>query len=248
MKKYIRILLMIICCCVFCFSAYKVGTYYYESYQSEKKFSKLESLIKEDEPNRVMSFAEKYEELLNQNKDMIGWIQIEDTKLDYPVMQTPQDEEYYLRRNFDKEYEFRGTPFINASANLKDRDDNIIIYAHNMDDGTMFGALRKYTSKSYFEEHKIIQFNTIYENGSYEIFAVFTTVDVIGHEKYLDYYTFLNAKDENEFNKQIALYRSVSLYDTGITPKYGDKLITLSTCEYSEEHGRLVVVARKVKD
>lgn len=195
-----------------------------------------------------MSFAEKYEELLNQNKDMIGWIQIEDTKLDYPVMQTPQDEEYYLRRNFDKEYEFRGTPFINASANLKDRDDNIIIYAHNMDDGTMFGALRKYTSKSYFEEHKIIQFNTIYENGSYEIFAVFTTVDVIGHEKYLDYYTFLNAKDENEFNKQIALYRSVSLYDTGITPKYGDKLITLSTCEYSEEHGRLVVVARKVKD
>lgn len=246
MKKFLRSILLVLCIGVFCFSLYKIVSYYYEGYQSEKRVSELLSQVKEDE-GRTMSFVEKYGELLKQNSDMVGWITIEDTKVNYPVMQTPNDEEFYLRRNFDKEYEFRGTPFVNANANLQDEDDNMIIYAHNMDDGTMFGDLRKFTDYSFYETHKTFEFDTIYHNSTYEIFAVFKTVDDPDHELYIDYYTFFNAEDEESFNEQIQKYKQASYYDTGITPQYGDKLLTLSTCEYSNDNGRLVVVARKVE-
>lgn len=246
MKKIFYKLLMLVCLCVFAFSFYKVTSYYYASFQSEKKFSSLNEQIKE-ESGRVLSFTEKYELLLKQNSDMVGWITIEDTKLNYPVMQTPNDEEFYLRRNFDKEYEFRGTPFVNANADLKE-DDNIIVYAHNMDDGTMFGALRKYTNVKYYQKHKDIQFETRFGDETYEIFAVFKTVDNPSDELFIDYYHFFNATSEDDFNSQIAMYKNASFYDTGITPKYGDQLLTLSTCEYSNDNGRLVVVARKISE
>ena len=247
MKNIFRKLLFIFVLFIFIFSAYKVISYYYSSFESENNFNKLEEqIITEPDSTRVMSFTEKYEKLLNQNQDMVAWIKIEDTKVNYPVMHTPKDEEYYLRRNFDKEYEFRGTPFLNKEANLKDRDDNIIIYAHNMDDNTMFGDLKKYKNYDFYKNHKIISFENKYENDKYEIFAVFKTVDILDHELYIDYYNFINANDENHFNKQINLYKNASFYETDIHPQYGDKLLTLSTCEYSNDHGRLVVVARKI--
>ena len=246
MKKAIQNILLIICAGIFCFSLYKIVDYYYAGYQSEKSFASLSELIKKD-ADRTLSFSEKYAELLEKNPDMVGWITIPDTKINYPVMLTPSDEEFYLRRNFDKEYEFRGTPFINATANLKDRDDNIIIYSHNMDDGTMFGGLRRLTDFSFYADHKTFTFDTIYENGLYEVVAVFKTVDDPSHELFIDYYNFHNAADEKSFNEQMQKYKSASFYDTGITPQYGDKLLTLSTCEYSNDNGRLVVVARKVK-
>lgn len=247
MNKFLRVFSFIIVLIVFLISGYKVFDYYYASFKSQNNFHKLEENIK-NEPGRVMSFVEKYENLLNQNKDMIGWIKIEDTKVNYPVMHTPYDEEFYLRRNFDKEYEFRGTPFINSSANLENRDDNIIIYGHNMDDNTMFGDLKKYTSYDFYSDHKYIQFDTLYENGKYEIFAVFKTVDELDHDLFIDYYNFLNVDDELDFYHQMNLYKNASFYDTGIEPQYGDELITLSTCEYSNRNGRLVVVARKIEE
>ena len=178
---------------------------------------------------------------------MIGWISIEDTKLNYPVMQTPNDEQFYLRRNFDKEYEFRGTLFINGNADLQ-VDDNIMIYGHNMDDGTMFGVLRRYVDYDFYEEHKYITFDHYYDQGKYEIAYVFKTVDEVDHDLYIDYYHFYNANSAFEFNAQMQLYANASFYDTGVRPTYGDKLITLSTCEYSNENGRLVVVARKIDE
>ena len=210
------------------FSAYKVISYYYTSFQSQKNFNKIEQqIITESDSSRVLSFTEKYEKLLNQNQDMVAWIKIEDTKVNYPVMHTPNDEEYYLRRNFDKEYEFRGTPFLNEEAKLKERDDNIIIYGHNMDDNTMFGDLKKYKNYDFYKNHKIITFENKFGNDKYEIFAVFKTVDVLDHDLYIDYYSFMNAKDENHFNKQINIYKNASFYETDITPQYGDKLLTL---------------------
>lgn len=246
MKNILRKLLLFICLCLFIFSGYKVINYYYGTLQANKLNSNLVGMIKDEEDGRVKSFFQKYEELLKKNSDMVAWIKIEDTKLNYPVMITPNDEEYYLRRNFNKEYEFRGTLFLNKEANLKDRDDNIVIYGHNMDDGTMFGSLRKYVNKDYYLNHKTIQFETEYESSVYEIAYVFRTVDIIGDDLYLDYYTFFNADSSNEFNNQMNLYERRSYYDTGVTPRYGDKLITLSTCEYTEDNGRLVIVARKM--
>ena len=108
--------------------------------------------------------------------------------------------------------------------------------------------LKKYKNYDFYKNHKIISFENNYENGKYEIFAVFKTVDILDHELYIDYYNFINANDENHFNKQINLYKNASFYETDIHPQYGDKLLTLSTCEYSNDHGRLVVVARKIEE
>lgn len=246
MNKMLRSILLIICVILFLFSGYKVITYYYGTLQTNKLNSNLADLINVEE-GRTKSFSQKYEKLLKMNSDMVAWIKIEDTNLNYPVMHTPNNEEYYLRRNFNKEYEFRGTLFLNKNADLKDRDDNIIIYGHNMDDGTMFGALRKYYDESYYLNHKTIQFETAYESSTYEIAYVFRTVDEIDHDLYIDYYNFFNAESAFEFNSQMSLYEKNSYYDTKVVPKYGDKLLTLSTCEYTEDNGRFVIVARMME-
>ena len=249
MKNNLKKVIIVILLLVFAFSAWKVINYYYSSYKSESNFGKLEESIKDENvTGREMSFVEKYEQLLKQNVDMVAWIKIEDTKVNYPVMHTPDNEEYYLRLNFDKEYEFRGSIFLNEEANLKERDDNIIAYGHNMDDNTMFGDLKKYMDSEFYDNHKYISFENMYGKEKYEIFAVFKTVDVLTHESFIDYYNFINAKNEDHFIQQIDKYKLASLYETGIHPQYGDKLLTLSTCEYSHEHGRLVIVARRVED
>ena len=246
MKK-VRKALLYICIFIFLFSSYKVITYFAGTYENKKMTSELIGMIKDDK-GREMSFSQKYDELINKNSDFVGWISIEGTKLNYPVMQTVNDEEYYLRRNFNKEYEFRGTLFVNANANLKYRDDNIIIYGHNMDDGTMFGALKKYVNQSYYDDHKYIKFETMYENSTYEIAYVFKSVDELNHDSYINYYQFYNAASVEEFDNQMRIYQDAALYNTGVIPNYGDKLITLSTCEYSHANGRLVIVARKIED
>lgn len=247
MKKILTNILMVICLCIFCFSLYKIVSYYYGSYKSESRIDELEEMVIEDAKNE-MSFRERYKKLVKQNSDMVGWIKIEDTKVNYPVMQTPNDEEFYLRRNFDKEYEFRGTPFLNAEANLQDISDNMIMYAHNMDDGTMFGDLEKYRSFDFYKKHKTFQFDTIYHVSTYEIVAVFQTVDNPEHSSYIDYYNFFNIDDEKKFNDQIKKYKQMSFYETGVTPTFGDHLLTLSTCEYSNKDGRFVIVARRIEE
>ena len=113
-----------------------------------------------------------------------------------------------------------------------------------MKDGSMFGLLRNYRSKSYWEKHRYIYFDTLTERHTYEIFAVFTTVATKG--KGFAYHQFVDADDQEEYDEYIRDCQNVDLYDTGITPQYGDKLITLSTCEYSQKNGRLVVVARRI--
>lgn len=248
MYKYIKKILLLISLAVFIYSGYKVVSYYIGTLQTNKLNANLVDMIKDNEEGRIQSFTQKYAELLKKNSDMVAWIKIEDSNLNYPVMLTADNEEYYLRRNFNKEYEFRGTLFLNANANLKERDDNIIIYGHNMDDGTMFGALKKYVNQSYYDDHKYIKFETMYENSTYEIAYVFKSVDELNHDSYINYYQFYNAASVEEFDNQMRIYQDAALYNTGVIPNYGDKLITLSTCEYSHANGRLVIVARKIED
>lgn len=247
-KKYLSYIITIVCVCTLCFSAYKIFTYYQGTYNLMKQNSELESLIKEPEEVsniRKMSFSQKYEELLERNSDMVAWIKVENTKINYPVMLTPNDGEFYLRRNFDKEYEFRGTLFFNPTADFY--SNNMIVYGHNMDDGTMFGALRKYTNESYYNEHRYIELETKWGNRKYEIAYVFKTVDVLDHPMYVNYYDFIDSTEE-EFKTQIESYQGLSLYTTGVKAEYGDKLLTLSTCEYSHENGRLVIVAKMIEE
>ena len=203
-----------------------------------------EETIPEDTPvSEGEDVLAKYRELYLQNEDMVGWVSIVGTNLNYPVMQTPNEPNFYLKHNFEKAYSDLGTPYIQENCNIAE-SDNLVIYGHHIKGGKMFGALEDYKSKSFYEKHKTIQFDTLTEQGEYEIVAVFKTVAYSSEG--FRYYDFVNAENEDEFNAYIEKCKELALYDTGVGAEYGDRLITLSTCEYSAQNGRLVVVAKKV--
>ena len=183
-----------------------------------------------------------------QNNDMVGWIKIEDTKINYPVMQSKDNPNFYLKHGFDKAYTDYGCPYIQENCDVDIPSDNLIIYGHNMKDSSMFSGLMKYTDKSFWESHKTISFDTLTEKCDYEIIAAFKTVVYTDSPESFKYYQFINADTGDEFNAYITKCKEFALYDTGVTAEYGDKLITLSTCEYSRNNGRMVVVAKKIAE
>ena len=194
---------------------------------------------KETEPEILTQYASLYE----QNPDLFGWICIEDTVLDYPVMHTPDDPEKYLHLSFAGESSTAGTPFMDAKCGID--SDNYIIYGHNMKDGTMFREILQYADKGYWQEHPVIRFDTLYEQGEYEVLAAFYDRVYYADENCFKFYRFIKAADKADYDNAIQNYKEKSLYDTGVTAEYGDKLITLVTCSYHEENGRFVVVARQ---
>lgn len=206
-----------------------------------------------DEPENVPTRPEEngndflpwYQELHNQNPDMVGWIQIEGSKINYPVMQTTEDNaNYYLYKDFDKEQSVRGSIYAAEICDVFEPSDNITLFGHNMKDGSMFAYLGNYYQKSAWENNPMIFFDTLTESHVYKIFAVFKTsgTDNVGFA----YHLMADAKDEAEFNKFVATCKELAFYDTGITPVYGDKLLCLSTCEYTIDNGRFVVAAVRI--
>ncbi|MBQ8247675.1 MAG: class B sortase [Lachnospiraceae bacterium] len=189
----------------------------------------------------------KYEDLYNQNKSLIGWVKIADTVIDYPVMQTVNNE-YYLDHNFHQEYDKNGSIFLDASCSVYPRSTNLIIYGHHMKSGKMFGSLQSYQNESYYKEHKYIQFDSIYETGTYEVMFVFRDKVYSQEDVNFKYYEFIDANSEEEFNSYMDEMASVSYYETGVVAQYGDQLLTLSTCDYQQDNGRFVVVARRVTE
>ena len=207
---------------------------------------KVEQVLVIENSGSDNSMISKYEEIYKDNPDLFGWIKIDDTRIDYPVMQTPEDPEKYLRTNFEEKYSHAGLPFVDEEC-TKD-SDNIIIYAHNMKDGSMFQTLFKYKKEKYWKEHPIIQFDTLYDEQEYEVLAVFYDRVYYKHEDVFKFYQFINAEDEADYKDAIKNYKEKQLYDTGVEAEYGDQLITLVTCSYHEDNGRFVVVARKITE
>lgn len=201
--------------------------------------SEITRMNHKKEENKLLA----YKTLKQRNGDFVGWIYIDKTSLDYPVMQVMKDQNFYLRRNFDKKYSYYGTPFMDARCSADGMCDNTIIYGHAMKNEEMFGLLNEYKQKDYWRAHPIIMFDTLNETSVYQIMSVFkTTITKEG----FDYYHFITAKDEKDYEKYVNKVKELSLYDTGITAQYGEKLLTLSTCEYSEKTSRLVIVAKKM--
>lgn len=200
-----------------------------------------------DEAPETREVLDEYINLLNKNKKLIGWLKIDDTNIDFPVMQT-SDNEYYLNHNLNQEYDRNGTIFMDKDCDVLKPSTNYIIYGHHMKSGKMFGKLDKYQDQKYCEEHKYIQFDTIYEKGTYEVMYVFRSRVYSEEEIVFKYYQFIDADGEQQFDSYMEEMASMSLFDTGVTAEYGDQLLTLSTCDYQEKNGRFVVVAKKIKE
>lgn len=208
--------------------------------------SQVASTVAESTESQESGILPEYAEIYAQNSDMVGWICIADTNINYPVMQSPEDPNFYLRHSFDKSASNHGCPYLNANCDVSKPSDNLIIYGHRMKDGSMFADLDNYTSKAFWESHRTFSFNTLTQRQTYDIIAVFKVATGTGSDTEFKYYSFIDATSPDAFENYIAQVKSKALYDTGITAEYGDKLITLSTCEYSNHNGRLVVVAKKI--
>lgn len=249
-----RLILLIIFFVVFCTSAYMVFSRLWRERKEDRAFAALieqvEANMKIDlpvqstdaEPTMLPAYASIYE----QNQNLFGWIRIDDTKLNYPVMHTPEDPEYYLRRAFDNSSSLSGVPFMDGACFTG--CGNYIIYGHNMKNGTMFAAVPAYADVKYWSEHPVIRFDTLYEFGTYEVIAAFySKVYSKSDTNAFRYYEYTDLSDPARFEEYISQVKGAAIYDTGINAEYGDQLLTLTTCKYHVNNGRFVVVARKVE-
>ena len=201
----------------------------------------------------------KMGEVYALNSDCIGWLKIDGMVIDYPVMQTMADEQYYLNRDFEGNYSAYGCLLADTDSTIGSGtranncadgtlpSTNIIIHGHNMKNGTMFGDLDKYRDKSFEEEHNIIKFSSLYEEREYEICSVFLSQVYKKTDECFKYYKFFQADTEEEFKDFYDNIKKLQLYDTGVTAEFGDEFITLSVCAYHVENGRLVVVGKRIK-
>ena len=186
------------------------------------------------------------EALKQQNSDIVGWLEIENTNINYPVLQGT-DNEYYMTHNYKKEKSKNGSIFLDKDYDWNISSNNFLIYGHNLKNGTMFQELLKYESESYYVQHPTIRFTTENDDAIYNIISVFKSKVYYKSEKNVfRYYFFINPETEEEYNDFVANVKNASLYDIDKTAVYGDQLITLSTCSYYTEDGRFVVVGKKV--
>ena len=186
----------------------------------------------------------EYQPFYQMNTDMVGWITVPDTKINYPVMQTPNNKDYYLKRNFNKLWSDWGAIYAREACDVNRPSDNVTLYGHHMKDGSMFAGLDKFKQESFWKTHQTFTFDTLYEHHTYQIWAVFKTSAILSEG--FPYHQFSDAASKEEFDQYVSTIKSMDFYDTGITPQYGDKLLCLSTCEYTLNDGRFVVMAMRI--
>ena len=244
---------MVVFAAIFLVSGGMLVKRFLEDRKTETQFSDLAALIDttapaepapEEEP--AESNAAKFAALKARNAEFIGWISIDGTSLDYPVMYSPTREDFYLKHDFEGNYSDYGVPYldVNCKMDAGGQSDNLVIYGHNMKTGTIFGCLTEYKKESWYAHHPVITFDTLYGDAEYEVFAAFA-IDVETDQSCL-YNEYLDVS-QTKFDEYVAEVRRRSDVKTDIVPRYGDQLLTLSTCEYSTANGRYVVVARRVE-
>lgn len=204
--------------------------------------SDLQTIPQEEQTQPEATILPQYQELAQQNPDFWGWLSIGDTVINYPVMHTPEEPEKYLYADFQGNYSFPGTPFLDGQCSAD--SDNLMIYSHNMKNGTMFHTLLKFDSLTYCQMHPTIQLDTLYEQREYEVMAAFYDRIYRKNETAFRFYQLVDADSEAEFDSFVAELKNKSLYDTGVTASYGDQLLMLITCSAHTDNGRFVLVAR----
>ncbi|MGM9660964.1 MAG: class B sortase [Faecousia sp.] len=262
MKKMLFTATVLLLVIAFGVSAFMVGNYFLEGKKQADRMNELSQIVSDaqtepgeetTEPTDASAATGEtaapgmlpgYKDIYEQNNDTVGWLKIEGTKLNYPVLQTPDNPNYYLYRDFDKKDSKRGSVYAWEAADINEPSDNITLFGHNMADGSMFACLNAYTSKDAWDKNNLIFFDTLTEYHTYKIFAVFKTSANLGQG--FSYHKFVDAENAQEFNEFVSTCKELAFYETGITPVYGDKLICLSTCEYTLDNGRLVVAAVRI--
>ncbi|MDD6057386.1 MAG: class B sortase [Clostridiales bacterium] len=211
-----------------------------------------------EENSEAPKILPKYKELYALNPDLIGWLSIDGTVIDYPVMQTMEDECYYLRLDFYGKPNQNGCLILDTDslagtgtktcdyANGTAPSTNLIIHGHTMKSGEMFGNLNLYADAEYGAGHHIIRFDSLYEEREYELIAVFYSQVYYERDTVFKYYKFFQADTQEEFDDWYENIKAMSLYDTGVTAQFGDEFLTLSCCSYHVEDGRFVVVGKRV--
>ncbi len=247
LKKIVLLLLIVVFVCGIGYTIY----YLYNSYKDKKDNTNiLDNVIVDDTPVTEEKTEKmlQLEELQKENNEIIGWLEIEDTNINLPVCQTT-DNDFYLTHNYKKEKSKGGSLFLDKNFDLINGSSNYLIYGHRNTQGLMFEDLLKYSKEDFYNNHKTIKFTTNKDDSIYEIMSVFYSRVYYKNEKNVfRYYYFVNANNEEEYNDFVNNCKKSSIYDTGVTANYGDQLLTLSTCEYSQEDGRFVVVAKKVNN
>ena len=202
-----------------------------EDYAEEKQFADIQNEAQTMNDNNIV------DKLRKRNKDVIGYLEIPDTTISYPVMQKKDNPDFYLNHDIDKNYSFYGTPYLSAYCDLE-KSDNLIIYGHNINGGKMFGALTQYRDETFYKKHKDILFTTK-DKKKYKIFSVISV-----NKNDFPYWKFVMAQDEPDYDKFINKAKKYSIYNIDIMPKYGEKILTLSTCDNSRgDDYRFVVFA-----
>ena len=210
MKNYKSIICVVAAVCLLgtaAFCGFRIYHYYAEVDEQTEAFEEIAEMVEQAPTDETVpddapvsegeDVLAKYQELYLQNEDMVGWISIAGTTINYPVMQSRNNPNFYLKHNFEKDYSDLGTPYVQENCDIAE-SDNLVIYGHHIKGGKMFGALEDYKSKSFYEEHKTIQFDTLTEQTEYEIVAVFKTVAYSSEG--FRYYDFVDAENEEEFN------------------------------------------------
>jgi len=250
LRKTIIIVLIAVCALIFGISAYQLISYYGADSEAESAFSQLlpEEIAGPDvttEQGGAFTFEALlpyYEKLREENGDMVGWLRIPGTRVSYPVMQSPNSPEFYLDRNFNKEYSAAGTLFVSDICDVNTPSDIVTIYGHRMKTGAMFGSLGDFLKQDFLNEHQKAIFDTFAGRKEYKIYGVF--VEAVNVEGVFEYYNYNNFYDEEMFNGFMAGVRKfLKAENPAFRPVFGDKILLLSTCEYTHEDGRLIVIA-----
>ena len=248
MNKGLAIVLIVVCAIVFCVSAYKLITYYSADRAAEKEFAQLlpeEVAGPSDSVSGYDMMLQYYESLRAENSDMVGWLRIPGTRISYPVMQTPDSPEYYLDKNFKKEYSANGTLFASNISDVDTPSDVVTIYGHRMKTGAMFGSLGDFLDPDFLQENDTVVFDTFTGRNEYKIYCLFSLAVGVAGE--FDYYNYRDFATEDMFDMFMSQARALqNVENPSYRPVYGDKILLLSTCEYTHENGRLVAVTVRV--
>ncbi len=247
-RSFLSYAITIICLTVFIYAGSGLFGILFDYYNNDKVLADLQDIYYQNQdaeetahPSSEKRIRTGFDELKEMNEDVVGWITIDDTKIDYPIMQSDNNTDY-LNRNYHGEKSIAGSIFMDYRNDITMRENNLILYGHRVKDGSMFQHLTKYLDEDFFKSHRKFTVETLYDSYEAEIFAVYNTM--------IDFnYIETDFSSAEEFGSLIEGIQSRSIYDTDVEIGATDQIITLSTCEYTldADDSRLVVHAKLTK-